>query len=281
MSPIGRIFVVLNLILSAIFLGWASTALGTVNDYKQQLETAKSDHLLAIDGKDKEISALTVDNNAISEQQRQFREQRDQLQAEVDRQKTQMEELQRSNDGMQANLTKIEATLGDYNSTIASLTQQKDAATERAHEAERQRDDAAQKEQEAQLARSAAEEATNSGQLMIADLEKERDGLKEQVTQLETRIGVIVAETGIELGKFMAQPKIDAAVLDVNKDLKLVVLNKGAKDQVKVGMTFDVYRGSQYKGQVRIQDVQDSLSSGLILTAMNPIDRGDSATTRL
>ena len=46
---------------------------------------------------------------------------------------------------------------------------------------------------------------------------------------------------------------IEALVLDVKKDLKLVILNKGKKDDVKVGYVFDIYRGSQYKGQVRIR----------------------------
>ena len=38
MSPIGRIFIVLNLLLSAAFLGWASNALGTSQDWKTQAE---------------------------------------------------------------------------------------------------------------------------------------------------------------------------------------------------------------------------------------------------
>ena len=39
MSPIGKIFVILNLFLAAAFLGWASSALATNQNYKSQLET--------------------------------------------------------------------------------------------------------------------------------------------------------------------------------------------------------------------------------------------------
>ena len=60
-----------------------------------------------------------------------------------------------------------------------------------------------------------------------------------------------------------------------------MILNKGKKDEVKAGYVFDIYRGSQYKGQVRITDVQEGMSSGLILREMNAIGRGDSATTSL
>ena len=38
MSPIGRIFIVLNLILAALFLGWASLNLATSHEYKGKYE---------------------------------------------------------------------------------------------------------------------------------------------------------------------------------------------------------------------------------------------------
>jgi hypothetical protein len=69
--------------------------------------------------------------------------------------------------------------------------------------------------------------------------------------------------------------------MSVNKDLRFVVLNKGSKDGVKAGYTFQIYRGQQYKGQVRVQDVQEGMCSALILNEKAPIANGDSATTRL
>jgi hypothetical protein len=281
MSPIGRIFIVLNLILAAAFLGWAANALATTDNYREQLEQANADSAAAIAAKDKEISDLNIANTGLSEQQRTHREERDQARAEVERQKTELTELKRQNDAMQASLTKIEATLGDYNQTIAQLTQQKDEAVEKGHEAERARDEAVQKAQDAELARNAAEEKTRAADTMIADLQGERTALQDQVAQLNTRLEVVFSETGLDASSVFAQPKIDANVLDVNPDLNLVVLNKGQKDGVKPGYTFSVYRGSEYKGEVRIQDVQESMSSGLIKQARAAINRGDSATTRL
>jgi DNA repair exonuclease SbcCD ATPase subunit len=281
MSNIGRVFIVLNLVLSAAFLGWASNALSKAEDYKTQLASAKRASEEALAAKQKEVDDLTVEKNAVTDQQRQFREQRDAFETEAGRLKTQLEELKRQNDTMDANLTKIQATLSDYNDSIKQLGEQKDAAIQRANDAERARDAAVREKDEAVLAQSNAEEATNTAMTRISDLEGEKRALADQVETLDTRMQVMMKQTGINAPDVFAQPAIQALVLDVKKDLKLVILNKGKKDEVKPGYVFDIYRGSQYKGRVRIQDVQEGMSSGLILSEMNAIGRGDSATTNL
>jgi chromosome segregation ATPase len=281
MSPIGRIFIVLNLILSAAFLGWAANALEKTNKYKDELAAAKKAHADEVAGKEKELSDLQVQLSGVTDQQRTFREQRDGFEAESNRLKTQLDELKRSNDTLSGNLTKIQATLGDYNNSITQLSQQKDAAVERAHEAERARDAAVAEKDAAVLAKNDAEEATKNAGMRIEDLEGQKVALATEVENLNTRLEIVYRETGASAAVFQTQKAIEALVLDVNKDLKLVILNKGKKDDVKIGYVFDIYRGSQYKGQVRIQDVQEGIASGLILSEKSAIGRGDSATTSL
>jgi prefoldin subunit 5 len=281
MSNIGKVFIILNLVLSAGFLGWAANALSHAEDYKAQLAAAKKASEDALAAKQKEVDDLTIEKNAVTDQQRQFREQRDAYETEAGRLKTQLEELKRSNDTMQGSLTKITATLNDYNDTIKQLGDQKDAAIQRANEADRAKDAAEREKDAAVVAKNDAEEAIQNAMLRISDLEKEKMELAEQVETLDTRLAVITTKTGISANEVFAPPRIEALVLDVKKDLKLVILNKGKKDDVKVGYVFDVYRGSQYKGQVRIQDVQEGMSSALILREKDAIGRGDSATTIL
>jgi DNA repair exonuclease SbcCD ATPase subunit len=281
MSTIFKVIIALNLLLSAAFVGWAGNALGHAEDYKKQLADAKAASEKALAEKQKEVDDLTVEKNAVTDQQRQFREQRDGFQTEADRLKTQLEELKRSNDTMQGNLTKIQATLNDYNDSIKQLGEQKDAAIQRANEADRAKDAAERDKDTAVVAKKDAEDATRNAMTRIADLETDKKSLAEQVDNLNTRLDVIVKQTGVKASDIYSQKQIEGLVLDVKKDLKLVIINKGKKDEVKVGYVFDIYRGSQYKGQVRIQDVQETMASGIILNEMNPIGRGDSATTSL
>jgi hypothetical protein len=114
----------------------------------------------------------------------------------------------------------------------------------------------------------------------IAELEEENALLREQVDALSARLG----ETLINSGNAPVRPSfpsIEALVLDVKRELELVVLDKGKMDGVEVGFVFDVYRGATYRGLVRITDVQNGISVGKILSQKSPIVRGDSATTSL
>ena len=74
-------------------------------------------------------------------------------------------------------------------------------------------------------------------------------------------------------------PAIQGRVLQVSYDLKpgLVALNVGSEQGVKRGMTFQIFSGSTWKGQVRVENVQPGMSSALItdMTAGQTIAQGD------
>ncbi len=287
MSPIGRIFIVLNLVLSAAFIGWAANALGAAENYKEQLEQANKDHATMILAKDTDISKLGIEKTELSESQRTFREQRDQTQALADRLQGQIDEEKRRNDQLDGQIAKIQATLNDYNQTIKQLNEEKDRLTQRAHEAEKARDDAQAASQQTELARRDADEARGNAETKIADLEAEKTALTEKVSELETRLAIVVETTGIKPENIGTQPQIQASVLQVRYDKDggsgLVMLNVGKEQNVKRGYTFDIYRGATYKGQVRVEDVQDAICSAVIIREKEgtKIAQGDSASTNL
>ena len=112
----------------------------------------------------------------------------------------------------------------------------------------------------------------------ITKLERENAELRSRIDLLSEKVWELTPhiDPGIVDG-----PRIDGHVLDVKRDLNLVVLDKGKRDDVVVGFVFDVYSGAKYKGQVRITDVQERMCSGTILSEPSPIAPGDSATTGL
>jgi hypothetical protein len=110
-------------------------------------------------------------------------------------------------------------------------------------------------------------------------LEEENAQAGEQITALHERWDRVVQESG-DTGT-ICPPSIDGFVLDVNEELHRVVIDKGRGAEVKVGFVFHVIRGSLYKGLVRIDEVQEDRSSGVILSEKNAIQLGDSACTDL
>jgi hypothetical protein len=56
----------------------------------------------------------------------------------------------------------------------------------------------------------------------------------------------------------------DGMVVSIKEDLNLVVANIGSRQGVKIGMPFDVVRGDNVVGSVRIVDVREKIAGGLI-----------------
>ena len=169
--------------------------------------------------------------------------------------------------------------------TINKITAEKDAAVAAQNDAENERDDAVAQAQDAEQAKRDAEEAKAAADQQIADLEAEKVGLQDEVSRLDTHLAMVLEKTGLTVPELLATPKIDAQVLDVRLDLApgLVMLNVGKDKEVKRGYTFEIWRGRQYKGQVRVENVQDNICSALVMSAVpgTTMSQGDRAATFL
>src|SRR5262245_11607728 len=129
-------------------------------------------------------------------------------------------------------------------------------------------------------ASSASTEAKHARR--ITELETECATLRQQLETLRARMRVIDAIDPVFVDPgYAVYPAIDASVLVVDHSHGTVTLDKGKRDGVEVGYVFSAYLGSQYKGQVRVLDVQDSTSTATIVVEKAPITSGDSATTSL
>jgi hypothetical protein len=287
MSSIGKVFIVLNLVLSAAFVGWAANALGKTSDLTEQLAAEKAAKEEALKLKDDEIAKISVEKNGLADANRAALDQRDQFQLTSERLQGEFDDQKRRNDTLDGEIQKVQATLNDYKEMIAQMSAEKDRAIERAHEAERARDAAQDEAQQAELARRDAEEAQKNAETRIGDLEGEKVALEQKIKDSDTRLGGLIERTGVPVDEVMAVPVIQASVLRVRYDEKggpgLVMLNVGKTKEVKPGYTFHVYRGTTYKGAVRVEDVQDSVCSAVIVgeREKGSIAQGDSASTKL
>jgi hypothetical protein len=283
MSAIGRIFVILNLVLAAAFVGWAATSLSKGSEWMKQYQTEQTAHAATKTELQAQIEERQTNLNTEREQKDRFREERDTLQAERDRLTKDLEEARRANDQLRGDVSKIQETLGGYNQTIAALTAAKDAAVQQQMDLMAQRDAAKAESEKALLAQRDAQDGLAAAQAQIAELERGITSAKEDISHKEAIIAQATASGFNTAGK--ATKPINGRVLQVNFDLKpgLVALNVGAEEGVERGMTFQIYNGGTWKGQVRVENVQPNMSSALILDMKSgqTIAQGDSAATVL
>jgi predicted nucleic acid-binding Zn-ribbon protein len=283
MSPIGRIFLVLNLILSAAFLGWASNSLAQAENYKGLLTAKETELAEAIRANEKEIADLNTELRAKTQEASDKLSERDSARDEVNRLQSDLAAEKSEKERILGDVTRIQATLGDYQSTIDRLSSEKDQANQRREEAEKARDDAVAAQGSAQQGQRDAEDAQKNLERQIADLETEKTSLTEQVGKLDTHLQMLVEKTGVSVSDLMAQEKVDGSVLAVDTSTGLVMLNVGSEQGVKRGYSFDVWSGNQYKGQVVVQNVQANMSSATIKAPVQGtvIRQGDLASTRM
>ncbi|MEX1024054.1 MAG: hypothetical protein WD226_03160 [Planctomycetota bacterium] len=284
MSPIGRIFIVLNLILAAGFLAWASFSLATAENWKVRhgdLTTEMEDRVAELDN---EISDLVVTRNKLTDDERSRREERDLVNTQLERAKSDLASLNREKEQLLGDLTAIRGTLKDFDDTIRQVTAAKDRATEQMQEMERERNSARSAQQSAETAQRDAEDAQRSAELLVADLQADRERLQDRLSMLETRMTTLAAVYGIDTSG-LEQPDINASILDVRMDLApgLVMLNVGEDQDVRRGYVFDVYNGNTYKGRVRVENVEASMCSATIVGTVDgsSIQRGDRASTHI
>ncbi|HVS19400.1 MAG TPA: hypothetical protein VMT18_12420 [Planctomycetota bacterium] len=285
MSAIGRIFVILNLVLAAAFVGYASTSLAKGNEWKAKYETEVRAHATTQEALDADKSKLVSDLNSERSLKEAALSERDASKAEADRNASDLETARRTIADLTASVQSIEATLAGYNQTIAQVTAAKDAAVEDAREQERARVQAESERDKAVTAQRDAQDGLSASQDAIAQLERDLTASRKEASRLDSQLEQIVAMTGVPRAGISSTPPISARVLQVSYDLKpgLVALNVGSEQGVKRGMTFQVYSGSTWKGQVRVENVQPGMSSALItdMIAGQTIAQGDSAATVL
>jgi hypothetical protein len=285
MSPIGRILIVVNLLLAAAFLGWASQTVKVSQDYKAQLESLEASS--QSEKQDLE-SQLTATNAQLGEQRRAAESAR----AEAEKNNALAQQLQSQlNDASAAN-GELRSELQGLNSRLDDLARSVDSATERAATAESDardaivaKEDAEDAQREAELAQRDAEDRVRSLESQVAALQSKNDGLASDLTVANGRLDAVAAMTGIDMTTVLEVPALDRDVIAVRLDLApgFVSINAGSQDGVRRGMVFQIYRGANYKGEVRVESVTEGACSAVVTTTVNgqSIARGDKATTAL
>lgn len=285
MSPIGRIFIVVNLGLAVAFLGWASANLANANKYKTWYEEEKAakeklDTELngTIQGLQTELNQKSNDNQSLVRDKGELDSGNTRLQSDLDQAKRENSELRARLDSLDAQMTNMSSSISDASSKAQDALGKAQDAQDARHSAEQAQVAAEEKADE--LAQE-----LDAAQQQISDLEVSLNDTKKMLADAQTTIDVMAATTGVDPAGIIAQMPIDGAVVMVSYDIDpgVVLINRGKADNVRLGYTFDIYKDKQYKGRVRVTNVHENTCSAVIekLFEGRTISQGDSASTNI
>ncbi len=285
MSSVGKIFIILNLLLAAAFLGWASSAVSNSQKWMSEHTALKATTDAEREDLNAQIDTLTADKGQIEQSRVQQRELANQLQARADNLETQLAEAKAMNAQLRGDVTAIQETLNGYKDTIDQLEANKDRAVDESRQRERERDEAVAAKLAAEEAQRAAEETLAGAEQMIAQLETDLTSTRGDLSQRSTELSTLMDITNTTLDQVTSQVLVEGSVVEVRNDVPpgLLALNVGADDGVVRGMTFEIFNGNQYKGQARVQSVLADKCSALIIRTVEgrSVQQGDRASTRL
>lgn len=285
MSPIAKIFSVVNLVLAGLFLGWAANALSTNAEYKSKYDAEAAAHKAAREQLGTEKSALLTQKQEAETQAVRLRSEKDEADRNREAVEKDLQSERAKNGTMNASLTTLSTQIGAIEDSRNKLQADKDKAQQASHDAEKAKDAAVAKQLEAEQKLSQADSELSKAKLMIADLEKANTSLEKEKKSVDTQLSTVLAATNSTMTDFTAMPLIEGRVLDISTSIEpgLVAINKGEADGVKRGFTFELYDGKTYKGQARVEYVHPNMCSAILLRTVRgeKIRQGDNASTRL
>ena len=285
MSPIARVFSVLNLILAVFFLAWASNSLATSQAFKEKYEGEVAMHQETEETLKSQISTLETERDLARGEAETFRNERDNSTQRADRLDQDLNQVRSDLSESVATTQKFSNSFDSMEANNQQLQGDKDRAVEARHEAEGSKESAQEAQQVAESNLVDAQDEIEGLGNTVSDKEIEIVALNRSISELETQLATVVELTGVSFDQITAQPAIDATVVQAVHNIPpgLVALNRGSTDGVKVGYTFEIFNGNEYKGQVRVENVRTNMCTALVTTSVSGtmIGQGDSAATRL
>jgi uncharacterized protein YoxC len=284
MGTFAKIFIVVNLVLAVVFLGAASTLLGTIEDYKGKWEGVSKDLAALKKSSEAKEKQLNDDIDAFKIKTTKLENEKSRLEsAEKVRNeewlslKTEFNKMSQTFETQASTLKDLEKDLADARVEIAGLNTKYDKALSDTRAAKQTSDDL----------RNDLERANGNIAQLEADLaatQKEKTELAEDNQKKANLIAMIAAKIGsAAIAEMENMPDIRGQVTGVDEDLNIVLVSVGVDDDVKVGFTMTVYRGGEYVGKLVIDKVGPDWASGHMDQGVSksfPV-KGDEVATQL
>jgi hypothetical protein len=284
MSTIGKFFVVLNLVLSGLFVGVSASLIGQSDDFRKDFESEVIDHAATVTTKDGEAADLKNRLQSAEAEKNRYIQINSTLEGEKSALTEGLLTEQQKNSDMTMRLEGIEGKLSDLEGTNRAQTNRITDLTGQNETLRGERDSALDDRDAANSNAIAAEESMKTAERALGDSELALARETARGDEAEASLDALMQYTGIDPATINNQPQLEGIVLSTEEanGTTYVVINIGKKDGVKAGYTFDVYNGSAYKGRIKVQTVNESKSAATLeVPGTAALAQGDRIATRL
>lgn len=286
MSIVARVFVVLNLILSIVFLVFAMQIWTAPTKWQKMYEVERKKNIelkadfqdrvlkLSMDvvqkeevlkGRKQDIITYKKDINKLRDEKLELQGKLGEAESRANMQQAHNEELMRELSRRADELVKLKGVL---------IKQQQAVAVARENEGK------------ARNEKAELENDVNSLRQQVATLSRDKRVVEEDLAQQSRRIEALLAR-GVPIVELIGedpetlQPYTpDAQVLAVKPDLDLVMISIGSNQGVKPGFRFTVSRGDQYIAKVQVEKVYPDMCSARLVAGLKKADPAIHDTVR-
>ena len=285
MSPIGRVFILLNLVLAGGFVAVSGTHLQQQHNYKTQLKQEQDARAAEVGEKNRQITELTSERNTFETAKTANERLKEQLEVRLAQQEDENKRLTQTLAQFEGDIKTLVAANSSTSAEVKSAFEQAKSAYALAtadqkvkDEAVRAKDAAETENRELKNTIATNLETIQAKELAIADLTKERS---------ELRLLVAVAEAN-GFKPSMAAPNLSGLVTTASGRLCTIQItdnpgNVDINEQIQRGKWgFAIYDGDVYKGEAIATKYEASANAVLcnIYLQKGEIKEGDRASTK-
>lgn len=272
MTLIGKIFTVLTLLLSVLFMAFSLMVFATHTNWKDKADEINAARV----SKETELKKAQADLASVQIALAQEQASRRQAIASLQTRLTQST----------SELSSKEGDLQSLSAAHAKVTDAEKIAQERLKTLEGEVDKLRTEVRDIQGDRDvqfdkvvALTEQLNQAEGTKLRMEERNASLLSQVAQQK----MVMDAHGLKADSLVSHipPKVEGIVIAIDgKDL--VEISLGSDDGLKTGHTMEVYRGNTYLGRVVIKKTEPDRSVGQIMKELKrgPIKKGDNVTTK-
>ncbi len=265
MSSMAKIFVVVNLVLAVCVFGAAAVLLGAQDDYKMahqktltQFDDYKKAQDDALEAKDRQITQLAqARGEAVASAT--------QAKAETETHRTQLEKSRATDTTQRATIESLSQSLEGLRTQLKDNSEQMRKMSDAAQESTQNMLSWKNKYEEELQNRNRLEVELSNSQDMIQSLSAQKGDLERQVRQQKFELGEYAKKFGTLISGNRGSNGRVMAVKSLNNGV-LVSISVGKEDGVRDGDTYNIRRGTNYIGSIRIDSVMRGQAVGIFDT---------------